>query len=125
MGPMTPATGASRVLLLDDHPVVRQGIRLMINAEPDLAICGEAHNEQEARRLVRELKPDAMLVYLSQEQGDGFNVVRDIRAQRERRPALNSPWSMPGALPAHDAGETFINAYEAHSEQALLPGNRG
>lgn len=69
-----------RVLIVDDHPVVRQGIKLMINAEPDLSICGEAHNEQEARRLVRELKPDAMLVDLSLEQGDGFNVVRDVHA---------------------------------------------
>ncbi len=69
-----------RVLIVDDHPVVRQGIKLMINAEPDLTICGEAHSEQEARRLVRELKPDAMLVDLSLEQGDGFNVVRDAHA---------------------------------------------
>lgn len=69
-----------RVLIVDDHPVVRQGIKLMINAEPDLTICGEAQNEQEARRLVRELKPDAMVVDLSLEQGDGFNVVRDVHA---------------------------------------------
>lgn len=69
-----------RVLIVDDHPVVRQGIKLMINAEPDLEICGEAQTEQEARRLVRELKPDAMLVDLSLEQGDGFNVVRDVHA---------------------------------------------
>jgi len=69
-----------RVLIVDDHPVVRQGIKLMINAEPDLEICGEAQTEQEARRLVRELRPDAMLVDLSLEQGDGFNVVRDVHA---------------------------------------------
>ena len=69
-----------RVLVVDDHPVVRQGIKLMINAQPDLTVCGEAHSEQEARRLVRELKPDALVVDLSLDQGDGFNVVRDVHA---------------------------------------------
>jgi DNA-binding NarL/FixJ family response regulator len=69
-----------RVLVVDDHPVVRQGIKLMINAQPDLSVCGEAHSEQEARKLVRELKPDALVVDLSLDQGDGFNVVRDVHA---------------------------------------------
>src|SRR5688572_20660649 len=69
-----------RVLVVDDHPVVRQGIKLMINAQADLTVCGEAHSEQEARRLVRELKPDALVVDLSLDQGDGFNVVRDVHA---------------------------------------------
>ena len=69
-----------RVLIVDDHPIVRQGMRLMIDAEPDLVVCGEAQNEQEARAQVRALRPDAAIVDLSLEQGDGFNVVRDIQA---------------------------------------------
>jgi len=69
-----------RVLIVDDHPVVRQGIKLMIEAEPDLTICGEAQTEQQARKMVRELKPDALLVDLSLSEGDGFNVVRDVNA---------------------------------------------
>jgi DNA-binding NarL/FixJ family response regulator len=69
-----------RVMIVDDHPVVRQGIKLMINAEPDLTICGEAQSEQEARRLIRELKPDALVVDLSLSEGDGFNIVRDVPA---------------------------------------------
>lgn len=74
------AQGVHRVLIVDDHPVVRQGIKLMINAEKDLAICGEAQTEQQARRLVRELKPDVVVVDLSLEEGDGFNIVRDVHA---------------------------------------------
>jgi DNA-binding NarL/FixJ family response regulator len=73
-------TEVRRVMIVDDHPVVRQGIKLMINAESDLTICGEAQTEQQARRLIRELKPDALVVDLSLEEGDGFNVVRDARA---------------------------------------------
>jgi DNA-binding NarL/FixJ family response regulator len=73
-------TRLHRVMIVDDHPVVRQGIRLMVNAESDLAICGEAQTEQEARSLVRELLPDAVVVDLSLEEGDGFNIVRDVHA---------------------------------------------
>ncbi|MGC4028941.1 MAG: response regulator transcription factor [Steroidobacteraceae bacterium] len=69
-----------RVLIVDDHPIVRQGMKLMIDAEPDLAVCGEAQTEQEARSQVRSLAPDAVVVDLSLDQGDGFNVVRDISA---------------------------------------------
>ena len=71
---------ARRILIVDDHPIVRQGMRLMIDAEPDLQICGEAQTEQEARRQVRALLPDAVVVDLSLEEGDGFNVVRDVHA---------------------------------------------
>jgi len=73
-------TDVRRVLIVDDHPVVRQGIKLMVNAQPDLTVCGEAQSEQEARRLVRELHPDALVVDLSLDHGDGFNVVRDVSA---------------------------------------------
>jgi DNA-binding NarL/FixJ family response regulator len=68
------------VLILDDHPIGRQGIKLMINVERDMTIVGEAQGEAEARRMVRELLPDAVIVDLSLAQGDGFNVVRDVSA---------------------------------------------
>lgn len=73
-------TEVHRILIVDDHPVVRQGIKLMVNAQPDLTVIGEAQTEQDARRLVRELRPDALVVDLSLDQGDGFNVVRDVHA---------------------------------------------
>jgi DNA-binding NarL/FixJ family response regulator len=71
---------SARIVIVDDHPIVRQGLKLMINAEPDLAIIGEAQSEQEARELVRELKPDAVIVDLTLGDGDGFNVVRHLHA---------------------------------------------
>jgi DNA-binding NarL/FixJ family response regulator len=80
MAAVQAKVGARSVLVVDDHPVVRQGIKQMINAEPDLYICGEAQTEQQAKRLVREHRPDAMVVDLSLEEGDGFNVVRDVNA---------------------------------------------
>jgi DNA-binding NarL/FixJ family response regulator len=78
-----------RVLVVDDHPVVRHGITLIINAEPDLTVCGEAENEQSARRLLRELQPDALVVDLSLGAGgDGFNIVRDAHAHFPQLPIL-------------------------------------
>lgn len=78
-----------RVLIVDDHPVVRQGIALVINAEPDLTVCGEAENEQAARRLLRDLRPDVMVVDLSLGAGgDGFNIVRDVHAHFPEMPIL-------------------------------------
>lgn len=71
---------SARILIVDDHPIVRQGLKLMINAEADLVIAGEAQSEQEARDLVRELKPDAVIVDLTLGDGDGFNVVRHLHA---------------------------------------------
>ncbi|MEO8306542.1 MAG: response regulator transcription factor [Pseudomonadota bacterium] len=76
----TSVQDVRRILIVDDHPIVRQGMRLMIDAEHDLQICGEAQTEQEARRQVRALQPDAIVVDLSLEEGDGFNVVRDVHA---------------------------------------------
>jgi DNA-binding NarL/FixJ family response regulator len=80
LSPSVSNPGPHRILILDDHPVVRQGIKLMVNAEPDLIIAGEAQTEAEARRLIRELVPDAVIVDLSLAHGDGFNVVRDVSA---------------------------------------------
>jgi DNA-binding NarL/FixJ family response regulator len=77
-----PAIAARRrrVLIVDDHPIVRQGLRSMIDAELDLTIVGEAENEREARAAIRALQPEVVVVDLSLEQGDGINLVRDIHA---------------------------------------------
>jgi DNA-binding NarL/FixJ family response regulator len=84
-----PQQDVHRVLVVDDHPVVRHGITLVINAEPDLQVCGEAENEQSARRMLRELNPDVMVVDLSLGAGgDGFNIVRDVHAHFPQMPIL-------------------------------------
>ncbi len=77
--PPTPAR-RRKVLIVDDHPIVRQGLRSMIDAERDLRIVGEAENEKEARAAIRSLEPDVVVVDLSLEHGDGINLVRDAHA---------------------------------------------
>ena len=73
-------SGSLRILIVDDHPIVRQGLRSMIDAERDLRICGEAETEKEARAAIRTLEPDVVVIDLSLEQGDGINLVRDVHA---------------------------------------------
>ena len=53
-----------QILIVDDHPIVRQGLRRMFEAEPDLAVCGEADSELVAREAIRARKPDIVVVDL-------------------------------------------------------------
>jgi DNA-binding NarL/FixJ family response regulator len=77
-----------RVLIVDDHPIVRQGLRRLIEAEPDLEVCGEAEAVRDAKALVRELRPDIVIVDISLKQGDGLELLKDIRAHYPTLPVL-------------------------------------
>jgi DNA-binding NarL/FixJ family response regulator len=71
-----------RILLVEDHPLVREGLRRVIENQPDLVICGEAETASDARAAVRELKPDVMVTDITLKEGDGMELVRDVRAQQ-------------------------------------------
>jgi DNA-binding NarL/FixJ family response regulator len=81
-------TAQRRVLIVDDHPIVRQGLRRMIEPEPDLVVCGEVQTEREARTAIRALSPDVVIVDISLAQGDGLELVRDVHAQQPELPML-------------------------------------
>src|SRR6201985_1156508 len=81
-------TAQRRVLIVDDHPIVRQGLRRMIEPEPDLVVCGEVQTEREARAAIRALSPDVVIVDISLAQGDGLELVRDVHAQQPELPML-------------------------------------
>ena len=85
---MVSAAEKHRVLVVDDHPIVRHGLIQLIDAEPDLKVCGEAQSDREARAAIRELEPDVMIVDVSLAQGDGIDLVREVRAQRPDLPML-------------------------------------
>ena len=70
---------ALRILVIDDHPIVRLGIRQMISTEPDLEICGEADSAQAALHLAATLKPDLALVDLSLAEGTALALIREMR----------------------------------------------
>ena len=77
-----------KVLIVDDHPIVRQGLRRMIEPQSDLTVSGEAENEIEARAAISECMPDVIIVDISLGTGDGFELVRDVHEHYPRLPVL-------------------------------------
>jgi DNA-binding NarL/FixJ family response regulator len=69
---------AIRVVLADDHPVVREGLRGMLTAEPDIDVVGEAASGPEAVALVQRLHPDVVLMDLRMPGGDGVEATRQL-----------------------------------------------
>ncbi len=70
-----------RLLLVDDHVVVRQGLRMVLSLEPDLDIIGEANNGQEALSLVKKLNPQVVLMDLLMPVMDGVSAIRAIKKE--------------------------------------------
>jgi two-component system, NarL family, response regulator LiaR len=68
-----------RLLLVDDHVVVRQGLRMVLSLEPDLEIVGEGNNGQEALSLVKKLNPQVVLMDLLMPVMDGVSAIRAIK----------------------------------------------
>src|SRR5450631_4866907 len=95
MRPAVPQGGANnakrkvrRVLIVDDHPIVRQGLRRVMENEEDLTVCGEAETARDARTAIKELNPDVIIADISLKQGDGIELVRDVRAHYPHLPIL-------------------------------------
>jgi len=74
----------ARILIVDDHPVIRGGILRLIAEQPDLVCCAEASGAAEALALALERKPDLAIVDLRLKQGDGFELIKALRAQLPR-----------------------------------------
>ena len=72
---------AIRVLITDDHGVVRQGLRMFLSLDPELEVVGEAANGQEAVAMARELEPDVVLMDLLMPVMDGIGATEAIRAE--------------------------------------------
>jgi DNA-binding NarL/FixJ family response regulator len=68
----------TRLFLVDDEPVVRRGLRLLIGMQPDLEVCGEAGTEHEALEGIMALRPDLAVVDLTLKEGDGITLIRRL-----------------------------------------------
>jgi DNA-binding NarL/FixJ family response regulator len=80
--------GKTRVFVVDDHPIVRQGLSQLINREPDMMVCGEAEDARTALEAIAPLKPDILIVDVSLEGPDGIELLKTIRARDSKLPVL-------------------------------------
>lgn len=103
---------AIRVLVADDHPVVRTGVKGMLATQPDFDVVGEACDGEEAVRKVDELQPDVVLMDLRMPGVDGVEATRRIRAQHPEVQVL--------VLTTYDTDEDILRAVEAGAVGYLL-----
>ena len=106
-----PAAGPvrKRILLVDDHPITRDGLTQLINHEPDLIVCGEFDNASQAFTAIESLKPDLVLTDITMPGKSGLELIKDIQALKNGTPVL--------VMSMHD--ETIF------AERVLRGGGRG
>jgi DNA-binding NarL/FixJ family response regulator len=76
------------VFVVDDHPIVRQGLALLINQETDLTVCGEAEEMHSALSAIQAVRPDILIVDISLNGPDGLELLKHIRLGAPRLPVL-------------------------------------
>lgn len=84
----TPGDARKRILLVDDHAVVRFGIGQLINRQSDLVVCGEEEDAGRALDAIQSQKPDLVIADLSLKESSGLELMRNIKAQYPHLPIL-------------------------------------
>ncbi|HET7016411.1 MAG TPA: response regulator transcription factor [Streptosporangiaceae bacterium] len=105
-------SGQIRVLLADDHPVVREGLRGMLAAEPDLEVVAEASSGGEATALARASEPDVILMDLRMPGGDGVEAITRLQADGSKAKVI--------VLTTYDTDADILRAVEAGATGYLL-----
>jgi DNA-binding NarL/FixJ family response regulator len=77
--PSVPSPRPARILIVDDHPLVREGLAVRISLQPDLEVCGEASDLPEAFELVKSLGPDLVIVDMKLKSGHGLDLIKRIQ----------------------------------------------
>src|SRR5208282_286571 len=98
-----------RVLIVDDHPLVRESLKKIIQGQPDLTVCGEAEDREQALEIVRATRPRLAIVDLTLKNSHGLELIKDLR---ELFPEVQSL-----VLSMHDE--------MIHAERAIRAGARG
>src|SRR6202047_2330552 len=104
-----PSVPRCKVFLIDDHPIVRQGLALFIDREPDLMVCGEADGATSALQAIREAAPDFVVLDISLDGPDGLELLKTLRVRYPNLPVL--------VLSMHDEA--------VYAERALRAGANG
>lgn len=99
----------TKILVVDDHPIVRQGLAQLIDEEPDLDVYAQAEEAHEAMSIIKQRKPDFVIVDISLKETSGLELIKDIKAIYPNLPVL--------ALSMHDES--------LYAERSLRAGARG
>ncbi len=102
-------TKKAAIVIVDDHPIVRQGLADLLNEEPDLIVTGQAEDAPEAVQLIRQQKPDIVIIDVSLKETSGIELIKDIKALDPDIPVLT--------LSMHDES--------LYAERALRAGAKG
>lgn len=105
----TSKASKTRILLVDDHALVRRGLASLIESERDLRVCGQAANHQDGLAAIITSKPDLVIADLALEDSDGLELIKDIKLLHPNLPVL--------ALSMHDEA--------VYAERALRAGALG
>src|SRR6185295_4788242 len=77
-----------RVFVVDDHPIVRQGLALLIDQQPDLVVCGAAEEAESALAAIATSRPDVLVLDISLPGRDGIELLKTIRSSDPDMPIL-------------------------------------
>jgi DNA-binding NarL/FixJ family response regulator len=103
-----------RILIVDDHPVVRDGLVAILSTQTDFAVVGEAGNGREAIYQIKGLQPDVLLLDLEMPEMDGVAVLRELQTQNLALPVI--------VFTAFDTDERIVTAVQAGAKGYLLKG---
>ena len=106
---MKKSDSKATVLIVDDHPIVRQGLAQLLNSEPDFIVCGEAESARKAMAAIADLKPDVAIIDITLQGTNGIELIKNIVAQWPELPIL--------VLSMHDES--------LYAERALRAGSKG
>ena len=107
--PPAPPAPQKRILMVDDHPVFRDGLRRVISMDRDLVVCGEAGSAEEAWPMIGPLQPDLVITDITLPGKSGIELLRDVRAVHPDLPVI--------LISMHDE--------RLYAERALRAGARG
>jgi len=103
------AKGRKKIFIVDDHPMLREGLAQIISQEPDLAVVGEAEDAADALQKIEQLKPDLALVDITLRTGNGLELIKDLK--------IRVPETSVLVISMHDES--------LYAERVLRAGGRG
>jgi len=107
------STETKRIVIVDDHPLFRKGLEQLINHSNNaFTICGEAGDAAQAMTVIRELKPDLVIVDLSLPGANGIELIKNIRAEFQKLPIL--------ILSMHDESLYALRALKAGAQGYVM-----